>query len=691
MPASRKLIEPNRLKKLLEQITKEGQGKTGSFQHIEARAETCFRLAMHPDTPLSESLEYLKMAFRIDGTNPRYAYHLSRLYFKINDLDRSAFWLKKAIMYCPTSHRIWTHVSLLHRELNSRYYADERYEPDALKLRAEQINTAIRRGDDVFQSRLIDFTPPRSTTDIEKESRQKASQSSPEKSDDSGSRHDENEHKRHEIKRLNQPGTCRWTGVLDIEIENLLESEPSERIRDKLIPLFDKIIELRTCREAGTTAFTVLGIEWMLCGYPVSTIRRYIDKTFANESDPSIKLLKTTCDLFEADLQNLPRKLNDYLTGQKITPLMAALIHKQRLLWRTFDFRALTAYRGAQKLISIKLKDEELTDFDQTACSGYITSLSTALKKLDILPPEPMPDGRSDIVKESITSEEALKLLTELEHAYQTFQSLNEKAFAFLKNDFEPVSKSIDSPESYTFVCSNVSGFNEFLSVLNQAGIAGIDSVDYLLGQISSLPTIELGEDFAQRLETCRKEFNELTIPKGFNKVLRRIEQKMKSAAEHFTAGPEQYAPELSNLIEESRSAIPVFHQTGSEQVPRFDEPKAVEQADKQLSGIDELRRLVSLVDEKINDLLAYSLGTFESYSEKNALLSPIRGLQTLVIEQAAELMYRLGKNSQAKKLWNTCYTMDKLNVAALTNLAVCKTNEHNDYSAILHCLAKRL
>ena len=571
MPASRKLIEPNRLKKLLEQITKEGQGKTGSFQHIEARAETCFRLAMHPDTPLSESLEYLKMAFRIDGTNPRYAYHLSRLYFKINDLDRSAFWLKKAIMYCPTSHRIWTHVSLLHRELNSRYYADERYEPDALRLRAEQINTAIRRGDDLFQSQLIDFTPPRSTTDIEKESRQKVKQSRMEKSGDDDSKQDETEHKSVEIKRLNKPGTCRWTGILDIEIENLLESEPSERIRDKLLPLFDKVIELRTSREAGTSAFTVLGIEWLLCGYPASTIRRYLEQVFDNDSDPSLEILKTTCDLFEADLQNLPKLLNDYLTGEKITPLMAALIHKQRLLWRTFDFRALTAYRGAQKLISKKLKTEEFTESDQTACSGYATSLSTALKKLDMPPPEPMSDGSSASATESVTPEKALKMLTDLERAYQTFQSINEKAFAFLKNDFEPVSKSIDSSDIYTFVCSNVSGFNEFLSVMNQAGIAGIDSVDYLLGRIGSLPTTELGGDFAQRLEICRKEFNELTIPKGFNKVLRRIEQKMKSATEQFTAGPDQYDPLLSNLIEESRSATPVFHEARPEQVPQFD------------------------------------------------------------------------------------------------------------------------
>ena len=807
--ADKILIEPDVLKDQVEKIESHGKKNKISYQHLEAKAEALLRLALHPDTSFAEALQYLKNAYRIDSANPRYAYHLARLYFRYNELDKSAFWLRKAILYCPTSHRIWTHIGLLHRELNSRYKYDDQYEPNALQMRAVRINAAIRQGNDQFDPELIDFKPPQSKAEKEKQERKKQDRAGSVREPDVSEKKEEPDEseKRPEdllktkMNRMNLPRRLRWSGILDIEMESLLEAAPSERIRDKILPLLDKVIEHCRKREAGHTAFAILGIEWLMSGYPVSTVQRYMTQYFSEDKDPSLELLKITFTLFEADLSDLPEMLNTHLTQGKITPLMAAQVHKRRLLWRSFDFRALTAYRMAKKLIEKAENNEELSEYEHSACARYMTSLTTALNKLDVPPPDPMPDTAVKEVLESIDVKTALEMLSDLEQCYQTFKSISEQAFNFLKNEFEPVSKSIESADSYTFVCSHHSGFEEFLSVLNQAGIAGIDAVDYLLDQIVSLPTSELGEDFALRLETCRKEFNELTIPKGFNKVLRRIELRMKSAAENFIASPPNYSPALSQLIEESRTAMPGVGQDHSGNGSKFeviidetqeigdkidlywtsirdlvsahkdhdltdeevqkaveirdfiegleawgentlsqveeirkknemsdiskldqleksirdhmtaqgrfrkkiktlhlpdlkpqqstgenaDDEVTADQSDDKLTGVEGLKRIISMVDTKVFEVIDDSLKTFDAYSVENRILAPISGLHRMVMEQATELIYRLGNVSRAKKLWSQCYAMDRLNINALKNIAVATTVEHNDYAKILH------
>ena len=83
---------------------------------LEALAEACFRIALHPGTAPVEAIQLLQRAAACDPANPKPAYHLARLYFVHDELGMAGQWLQRAFLLCPTSHRIWVHVSLLQRK-----------------------------------------------------------------------------------------------------------------------------------------------------------------------------------------------------------------------------------------------------------------------------------------------------------------------------------------------------------------------------------------------------------------------------------------------------------------------------------------------------------------------------------------------------------------------------------------------
>ena len=74
---------------------------------LEALAEACFRIALHPGTAPVEAIQLLQRAAACDPANPKPAYHLARLYFVHDELGMAGQWLQRAFLLCPTSHRIW--------------------------------------------------------------------------------------------------------------------------------------------------------------------------------------------------------------------------------------------------------------------------------------------------------------------------------------------------------------------------------------------------------------------------------------------------------------------------------------------------------------------------------------------------------------------------------------------------------
>ncbi len=320
---------------------------------LEALAEVRFRLALLPRTPNADALRYLQDARRIDGANPRYAYHLARLCFGYGDLDGAARWLREAVRLCPTSHRLWAHVSLLQHELQEGYRSKTEYEPDGLKLRAEAIAKAIRSGNDVFAADLIEFVPPRSRAALEEEARKRAErgEGGPVPKVDAAARTSATAPALPSAKRLTNPGVVRWTGINDLEIERLLEGEPSQRVRDRLLPVLDQVIASKRTA-TGATGFVILAVQWLCAGYPVATIRRLLPQLKGQTDDPSISLLHEVCSLFDEAPESLPHALANAIAQRRLPPLLAALIHNKRLLWRSVDFAATGAYSKARRLLA---------------------------------------------------------------------------------------------------------------------------------------------------------------------------------------------------------------------------------------------------------------------------------------------------------------------------------------------------
>src|SRR6185436_6099049 len=92
------------------------------------------------------------------------------------------------------------------------------------------------------------------------------------------------------------------------------------------------IEQRRERRKNGLSAFVLLAIEWLVAGYPVTTIRRLMPPPADVPNSEALKLLDTVCALYEAEESALPVRLAQNLEDGLIPPLLAALIHRQRLL-----------------------------------------------------------------------------------------------------------------------------------------------------------------------------------------------------------------------------------------------------------------------------------------------------------------------------------------------------------------------
>ncbi|NJK86623.1 MAG: tetratricopeptide repeat protein [Bacteroidales bacterium] len=149
----RKLLE-----KKIQIISKEVSNS--NIDQTEALLEAWFRLALHSETPFEKAVHYLKSAYRIDKTNPRYSYHLGRLYFISGNFDKASHYLRIAAEHCPTSHRIWAHIGLLQREIEEKYKGNSSFEKNVLNETAAKIDQIIKSGKHGFSNDMLIFEPP---------------------------------------------------------------------------------------------------------------------------------------------------------------------------------------------------------------------------------------------------------------------------------------------------------------------------------------------------------------------------------------------------------------------------------------------------------------------------------------------------------------------------------------------------
>lgn len=363
------MTDPQALRAKVRDLEAARAGGLDALQ-LEALAEAYLRLAVDPGTAPPEAVQLLHRAVACDPANPAPAYHLARLYFVHDQLPLAAEWLQRVFLMCPTSHRVWVHISLLQRELFRRRRRDKRYDADVLRQRSEQVLERLRAGADEIDPALLDLRlPPVPTSDVP--SLPSVPPPAPAL----------------RPVRMVGAGSCRWSGVDDLEAEERLLAEPTVAGRDVLTRLLDLAARRASSRPGGLAAFVILAVAFIARGYPVATVRR-LRRLLEGQQAPSLELLELVCDLYQVEEQDLPARLEDALTTGRIPPLLAALIHQRRLLWHPLRLPTLgPARRAARRLL------DSGAEPDGQDLHALEQRLRSAERELDAEAPEPMADA----------------------------------------------------------------------------------------------------------------------------------------------------------------------------------------------------------------------------------------------------------------------------------------------------------
>ncbi len=552
------LADRDRLLRAQAILKERARGRPLGVAELEALAESGFRLAVHPDTPWEEALALLRRSLQIDGTNPKYAYHLARLYFLRGEPQLAGEWLRHAACLCPTSHRIWAHAGLLQRCLDPLYREDARYEKDVLRQRGEKIVTGIRRGADSFDPALIDFVPPVSKAAQEEESRQARERAGGAAAQPNGEAKADGPAKPQgplppaNARRLTGAGQCRWSGVIDLTVEQHLEGKPGEAsTMEKMLPLLEEVARHAGRRRGGTAAFVILAAQWLVCGYPVATVRRLSAELPAAEESPARRLLDLVCSLFEAGDEEAGPRLAEALEQGRIPPLLAALVHRRRFLARPLEFR-LGAHRSARRALAAGgLKDDD--------ANKQVRRLANLLTSLHPAPPAPLKDRppAAPAAAAALDGAAAAEQFASLERAAEGLTGVSSAAFAFLKEKLDPAAKNVTDPLAYSQARADCKAARALVDALRAAGEEGSRRLEALVQGMSRLPDAERPPDVEARKDRCKNAFTELCNTGAFSRILNRVEKNLTAASATFQEAPCQPSADLAALAHAAARALP--------------------------------------------------------------------------------------------------------------------------------------
>jgi len=701
-------VDPGTLRMRLQELLRLRESGGIDPEQTEALAECCFRLAVVADTPFDESLDLLRRAVRYDGANPKYAYHLARLYFKHGKMEHAASWLILASRLCPTSHRIWCHISLLQKELDRVYSGKPEFEPQALRNRGHKIARAIREGKDEIDPILLDFKPPPSKkAGGDDEQRKESEDPAVAGTEPAAGKARERQLK---VRRLMQPGICRWSGVRDLLAEEMLSQAPSKRNLRQIASVLESLADSAVLNHPGARSrFAILAIEWMLGGYPIERLRRMRARIDAGAGSPSLDLLDLVCDLYEAPSTDLPGMIAESLRDGRIPHLLAALIHQRRLLWRSMEFRKIGDYRAARKLLAEvawgQPGDEDALNVQVRKARDYSRSLNLGVRQLTAEQPPTFEDRVSED-KDAPVSDGASadKRLTELEEAARKLVGLADAAFNLLKQDLEPRVSQIADDAAWSQAVADRTAFDEIIEALTKAGGAGKQGVERLVNTIADLGEEARPKGFSERQERCGKQFGDLMLPGRFKKSLKRVDTALGAVSERFKAVPGPRSEEIKRVLMEIRETTGIEISGDPERDEPAQEPdppypteavevvESAEPADPpadagtstaetgnatdsgQPAHLRELCRAVDDVDRCVAEIFEKANATFEAYSAYQKLLPSIQAIRMLVQAKQADTLYRLGHRAEARRVWTGILREDRTNCQVLKNIAVSDT-----------------
>jgi hypothetical protein len=707
---------------------------------VEALAECAFRLAVHPSTPPERSGELLQLAMRTDAANPKFPYHLARLYFRNGDLERAGIWLNRARKLSPTSHRIWTHIGLLQRELNEIYNRRHRenkgYQQDEHKARWKEISEAVRGGSDQFAVKLARFQPDLET---------KAEGADPKLAKPAAA--SVTEDKEEAAERLTGAGVCRWTRIVDLMTEDLLEADPGTRTRDAMREMMQQVAAAAPLRIGGRVLFCVLAIEWVLRGYTAAFIRRI--RPEPDQGSAADSLLGRFLELIQTPRETLPAALSTALAEGHITPLLAAAIHRQFVLGPPVNNAKLAADLRRVREASAGASDEE--------CSTWLRTLAEDATVLDPKPFAAVADfALEEAAERKVTPQESLaeikQRLDETREDVKRFKTwLDERKASVASLPKEDI---LEANRIRKHVFGIPQSAQDALTVLKQLRDSGsvqdfaetIEGLENgwqtvntraLVMLLKPYPVVDIppGEDATatpiQATPSAAADASapSAVLPSGLDAWIAEAEALHKSLAEcrsRLSAQKAQPAPpELAASLEEAKLLLERASSRSEEllgNVKRLrDSGKldagqmaTADRLEQIIQGLQPLVRPLKLLVREMKpatepasatpqgaastgdtpklslesarrDLEDRLTGYFDSqsktlsaYTPAQAAEAPLQALRMSVTARKAETLYRLGRRGDARSEWAGLLKEDVFDLRVQRNIAICDTVEGN-------------
>ncbi len=593
---------------------------------IEALAEAHFRFALCPDTTPAETVRRLRRAIRLDSTNPKFPYHLARVLLSHGKLSVASKWIRRAADLCPTSHRIWTHVCLLQLELNFQYYGDRKYEPDDLRRRASRIFEAVRNGEDAIDRELLTFKPPESRA-YREERMHRTDHHAPEESraavsaetvaevpNDAGLK-DSAKLLRTTVNRMLDPRRCRWSGLYELEIESHLEAEANQASAHKMLPLLQQVAALATASPRRAASFAILAVQWLVCGYPVRTIRELCPPDPDGASNPAAELLDLVCRIREAKDSDVLAMLAQAARTEMLPPYLIAALHRRYVLGRSLEFKLYSSYRRMQRQLRALSQipaGTAMPDALKREAGASVKRVEHAIESLNVSSFKTLDSDDIFAVTEALSPEEACRQLKRLTDTAERLKTQSDRLFESAKAD-----------SSWTG--AQLRTAHDIIPLLTRKAGEGLSELDKIQEGLRALELLECRAEISTQIQQCQRVFREVAMTGRLSKALRRIEKDLN------------LTPPLGE-------------------------------------GDDELERLESRardITQRIHGRLAAAQEALTIYPQDVQVAPPIRRLRALIEQQAAEAQYRLGHLDVARRLWLEILRTDATHVSILRNLAV--------------------
>jgi hypothetical protein len=574
-------------------------GEPLHVDELAALSEAMFRLAVHPRTSTTEAVTLLDRAHQVDGLDPRYPYHLGRIALAAGRPTVAEAWLSLAARLAPDSHRIAAHRVLTYRALDSDRPPGSTHSMASYRDQARELSDSIRAS--------------------------------------SGDGRE-----------------CRWSGTHDLELQDGVALPSTARTRDRLLPVLIEIRDLAERRPGGIGAFVVAAVQWMVSGYPASTVRDLLDGLPV--ADPACAVLRRCTQLCEGGVADLAGELARCVRRGELPDIVVALLHERRLLFGVTSVPEFGVFAAARAFIS--------GDTGSGIADDHITALDAqAARLIDQPPPLGAPaDARQD---RPLTVEEAHVRLTRLEETRTGLDAVRDALGSFVAGLLVQVAAGIAETATADAVRVDRDAVEAATEMLSAGASRAHEEAGSLLRELGHLSAAELGDAFQDRADAARVALGQLSQIGKFARPLRKIKKVVGHGEAPIDGAQPAPSSQVAGLLNDARRYLPA-DDADSGTVPSG--------PTKSPTVTAALERTLRLLDSAFADAWQ-SLAGYPGSPAVAALRALVRG-------KHAERCYRLQQVPEATALWQEMLADASLDLATAYNLAVARTSTGTPWRA---------